>query len=129
MLTKKMSDNSMKSLSMTQEPNTVKNYYNRTRGNIQAKMKEEELSRALGSLKKRVGYKTEVPSPLNPKSEINTRNRQTRQTRQTKLLHKNANKEEIPEYLRNLPPKLLSQALAILRGRGRTRRHRATRRR
>jgi hypothetical protein len=57
------------SVSTTQEPNNVKNYYNRVRGEDQAKKKANNLEKALNSLKRRKGYRPLKHSPLHPKRE------------------------------------------------------------
>lgn len=114
--TKKMS------VSFAQENNTVKEYYNRTRGEKQANAKSKYLDSALASLRPRKGYKTRVRSPLHPLSEFEA---------QSAPNHVEANKGNMNNYLtpeeRNL--------LKLVRGYGgrrtrRTRRrHRGSRRR
>lgn len=61
--TKKMS------VSLAQEKNLVKEYYNRIRGENQSRKKERNLNKALAFLLRREGYKARDHSPLHPKRE------------------------------------------------------------
>jgi hypothetical protein len=114
-------------VSTNQEPNMVKNYYNRTRGNIQVKKKANQLNAALASLKRRRGHRTGVRSPLHPLSEKEAEER--REVSETDI-NESKMKKSINDPYNHLTKEeieLLKQA----RGHGgrRTRRHRGRRRR
>lgn len=100
----------------------VKNYYNRIRGETQAMKKEEELAKALSSLRRRTGRKTRVRSPLHPKSE-----EKARTNRILKILNANLHTNNDPySHLTQEERANLNKARGV--GGRRTRRHRATRR-
>lgn len=110
--TKKMS------VSLAQEKNLVKEYYNRVRGEKQANNKSRYLNASLASLRRRKGYKTRVRSPLHPLSEFEAQNPPNRpEPNHTDEMYNGLTREE-----RNL--------LRTVRGYGgRRTRHRASRRR
>jgi len=108
-------------VSTNQEPNKVKQYYNRTRANNQAEKKAKNLKAALASLKPIRGYRTRLRSPLHP-----ARERNEEEEKRLKNLKPKVNTNNDPyNHLTDEERALLNQARGV--GGRRTRRHRARR--
>ena len=112
------------SVSTIEEYNEVKNYYNRTRGNMQAMKKKRNLAKSLTLVKERRGHETFALSPLNPFSERNAEE----DRRIAALTRKTVKTVKTRDPYNHLTEQETRNMKNVIGGR-RTRRHRERRRR